>query len=342
MNKRKYKKNLSRCIKDICKRKDFISSKYALVLEDYICYKYGCLHSVTCANGTDAIKIALRCFDLKKDDIVLVPDYTFFSTAEVVSLCGGEPYFVDIDQETFQMDLSLAEMKIKELCLKGKCVRGIISVDIFGSLVDYKKIREICDNYELFFISDAAQSFGVKFEGNPTTNYADITCSSFHPTKVLGACGDAGICMTNDKEFYFRMKSLTNHGIHERKYVHYEIGYSSRMDEIQAAIVFNKYKFLYDYDIEERRRKWLFLKAQFEPLGEVQKINYSSFYCFSILCTDTSMQEARNLCEVEKYVTLDNYIPLHSMPVYRDKYFDNQSKSLEISKKILVIYIETC
>ena len=331
-------------ISKVINSNDFISSKKTKEFEELVVERFGCKYAYACANGTDALLLALRCFDLKKDEYVIVPDYTFISTSEVVNLCGAIPLFVDIDPLTFNINPSHLKKILKKSLETGLKIRGVISVDLFGSLCDYKHISKICKQNNLFYISDSAQSFGIKFNGKATTYYADVVCSSFYPTKPLGAFGDAGICLTNNKKHYDRIKSLANHGSKKTKYLHYEIGYSSRIDEIQSVVLLYKYKMLFDNAINQRKKVWHDCQLALNEYGFSQLILFdSSYYCFTFIpnnldCKSTALKIVK---ERFPFITLlTNYIPLHKMPIYKTLIaYDSFRNTNNLSKRLLAFLI---
>lgn len=334
---------LNSALKKIDDSREYISSTFARDFEHLIIEKYGCNYAHTCANGTDALVLALRCFDLKENELVIVPDYTFFSTAEAVTLAGGTPFFIDIDLRTFNISADDLRITIKKLLKENKIIKGVISVDLFGSLCDYKKIHSVCKEFGLFYISDSAQSFGIRFNNQPTTKFADVVCSSFFPSKPLGAIGDAGVCLTNSKKYYARIKSLSNHGQKDKKYIHYLFGYSSRIDELQSALLLYRYKNRFDADIEKRKNTWEICQSLLCEYGTIQLIPFSSsYYCFAII--PNSRCDEEKIVKVssgltDKVVLIDNYYPLHKMPVYNQKHFSQSYKKTHIVAKNMLTYL---
>ncbi len=208
-------------------------------------------------NGTDAMEIALQNLDIGIGDEVIVPAFGYFAAVEVVISAGAVPIFVDIKEDTLNIDHDNIE---KAITCKTK---AIITIDSFGNPVHYKMIEKIVKKYKLKWISDACQAIGAKFDGKSITDYADITCFSLFPSKNLGAFGDAGIYATNDKDLYIHAKAISRHGsgqagkesyelingkvldeFNDERYCHYVIGRNSRLDTIQAVILNLKLKYI--------------------------------------------------------------------------------------------------
>ena len=220
-------------------------------LADYV----GVRHCLTCANGTDALTLALRCFDIGENDAVFVPDFTFFATAEVVALEKATPIFVDVDARTFNMCSISLEKAIKAVIEEGKLTpKAIIAVDLFGQPADFIAIRKIADKYKLAVIEDGAQGFGGSINGQKACSFGDISTTSFFPAKPLGCYGDGGAIFTDNDEYFALMQSLAVHGKGSDKYDNVRIGYNSRLDTVQAAILEVKLDAFKDYELDARNK----------------------------------------------------------------------------------------
>lgn len=203
-------------------------------LADYV----GTRHCVTCANGTEAMTLALKTWGIKEGDAVFVPDFTFFSTGEVVTAEGATPVFVDVDRESFNIYPTDLENKIEATIKKGELTpKVIITVDLFGLPADYPAIRRIADNYGLLILEDGAQGFGGSLNGRRNCSFGDISTTSFFPGKPLGCYGDGGACFTDRDEWAALMDSYRMHGKGNSKYENVRIGMNSRLDTIQASIL---------------------------------------------------------------------------------------------------------
>ncbi len=200
-------------------------------------------HCITCASGTDALRLALKAWGVRQGDAVFVPDFTFFATAEAVSSEGATPVFVDVDCETFNIDPADLENKIETTVQKGVLIpKVIIAVDLFGLPADYAAVRRIADNYGLLVLEDGAQGFGGCANGKRSCSFGDISTTSFFPAKPLGCYGDGGACFTDNDEWAELMDSYRMHGKGSSKYENVRIGMNSRLDTIQASILKVKLK----------------------------------------------------------------------------------------------------
>src|SRR5258708_5057847 len=200
----------------------------------------GVKHAISCASGTDALVLALMAKDLRRDDAVIVPSFTFCATAEAVCLLGGVPIFADVLDETFNLDprsLGSAVLTARRLGLR---LRGVIAVDLFGQPCDYDAVEHIARENHLWLICDAAQSFGAVFRVRKVGVIGDLTATRFFPAKPLGCYGDGGAVFTEDDELAEVMRSLRVHGQGKDKYDNVRIGINCRMDTLQAAILLEK------------------------------------------------------------------------------------------------------
>lgn len=206
-------------------------------LSDYV----GVKHAIGVANGTDALQLALMALDIGPGDAVFTTTFTFFATAEVISLMGAHPVFVDIDEQTYNIDPELLDQAIGQTVAEGKYTpKAIIAVDLFGLPAEYAAISVIAEKHGLKVIEDAAQGFGGSINGKMAGSFGDIATTSFFPAKPLGCYGDGGAVFTNNDELAERIISLRVHGKGVDKYDNVRIGLNSRLDTIQAAILLEK------------------------------------------------------------------------------------------------------
>jgi UDP-2-acetamido-2-deoxy-ribo-hexuluronate aminotransferase len=210
-------------------------------IENRLAKFVGVKHGISCSSGTDALLLALLSFGVGPGDAIFTSPFTFIATAEVISILGAVPVFVDIDPKTYNIDpqkLADAVKKTKSLSLKPK---GVIPVDLFGLPADYDEINGVARENNLFTIGDAAQSFGSEYKGKKACSLADISCTSFFPAKPLGCYGDGGMCFTDDDKLAEIIRSLRVHGKGSHKYDNARIGVNGRLDTIQAAILNAKF-----------------------------------------------------------------------------------------------------
>ena len=206
-------------------------------LEDYLQVS----HAICCANGTDALTLALMATGCKPGDFVIVPAFTYVASAEAVAQLGAIPVFVDVDEFDFNINEDLVEDAIKKTKVKGR-VQSVIAVDLFGQPCGSVELEKICRRNDVVLIVDAAQSFGAEISGKKIGNFGTITTTSFFPAKPLGCYGDGGAVFTNDDDLAALVKSLRTHGTGAHKYEHVHIGLNSRLDTVQAAILREKLK----------------------------------------------------------------------------------------------------
>jgi dTDP-4-amino-4,6-dideoxygalactose transaminase len=219
----------------------FILGPQVKALEEEIAHYHGVKHAVAVASGTDALHLALIAAGIKRGDEVITTPFTFIATAEAISYGGAVPVFVDINPDSFNMDIS----KIGP-AITGK-TKAIIPVHLYGQPVSMDGLMEIAKKHNLRVIEDCAQSFGAEYHGKKTGAIGDFGCFSFFPSKNLGGYGDGGMVITDDAQQAEHLFSLRNHGSKVR-YYHDEVGFNSRLDEIQAAIIRVKFKHIEEYN----------------------------------------------------------------------------------------------
>ena len=221
-------------------------------LEKQLAEYVGVKHCLTCANGTDALTLALKAWGVGPGDAVFVPDFTFFSSAEVVPLEGAEPVFVDVCEETFNLDAADLERAVKAVLAEGRLrPRGAVAVDLFGLPADYKAIRAVADKYGLLILEDGAQGFGGTIDGKRACSFGDIATTSFFPAKPVGCYGDGGAVFTDNDEWAALIESYRVHGKGQFKYDNVRIGMNSRLDTVQAAVLQVKLKAFDEYELAD-------------------------------------------------------------------------------------------
>jgi dTDP-4-amino-4,6-dideoxygalactose transaminase len=209
--------------------------------------------AVGVASGTDALHLSVAALGLGKGDEVITTPFTFFATVESILYTGASPVFVDIDAETFNMDVEEIEKKITPK------TKAILPVHIFGHPVDMKKLMAVAEKHNLAVIEDCAQAFGAMVDGKKVGSFGRTGCFSFYPSKNLGACGDGGLITLSDASVAERLRMLRNHGS-KSSYRHEQIGYNSRLDELQAAILLVKFKRIDQYNDMRRKNAKLYDK----------------------------------------------------------------------------------
>lgn len=244
------KKDIDQAMLDVAASSAFIGGKQVKELEAKLAEYVGVKHCISCGNGTDALTLALKVWGVKAGDAVFVPDFTFFASAEVISTEGATPIFVDVDIDTFNIDVEDLETKIKRTIEEGKYnPKVIITVDLFGLPANYPAVKKIADKYKLLILEDGAQGFGGEINGQKACSFGDISTTSFFPAKPLGCYGDGGAVFTNNDEWATLVNSYKVHGKGSFKYDNVRIGMNSRLDTIQAAILLVKFKAFKEYEL---------------------------------------------------------------------------------------------
>lgn len=238
-------------IADVLGSARFISGPQVKELEQRLAEYVGVKHCITCANGTDAITLGLMAWNIGEGDAVFVPDFTFFSTGECPAYEGATPVYVDVEQESFNMDPVKLEEAVEKVLAQGKYTpRAVIAVDLFGRPADYSRIRAVCEKYGMYLMEDGAQGFGGAINGRMACSFGDISTTSFFPAKPLGCYGDGGAIFTDNDEWAALIRSLTVHGKNGNdKYDNIRMGMNSRLDTLQAAILLPKLEAFEKYEV---------------------------------------------------------------------------------------------
>ncbi len=275
--KRQYKflkQHIDDNINKVLQHAKFINGPEIKILEQKCQYFTNTKNAIGVSSGTDALLIALIALNIKKGDYVITTPFTFIATAEVITLLGATPIFVDIDPQTYNIDPNKVKQFLqnptdqltKQLIQKNK-IKAIIAVDLFGQCADYDKIKEIAKEYDLFVIQDAAQSFGADFGGKKSCSSGDISTTSFFPAKPLGCYGDAGMIFTNNYEFAENIRRIINHG-QITKYNHTMIGTNARLDTIQASILLAKLETFTNQEIDKRNKAADYYNTKLKQLSD--------------------------------------------------------------------------
>ena len=231
---------------------NFISGSQVQELECDLAEYVGVKHCVSCANGTDALQLMMMAWGIKEGDAVFVPDFTFFSTGEIVAFEGATPVFVDVCRDTFNMSPESLEEAILAVEKEGKLKpRAVIPVDLFGLPYDADAINQIAHKHGLLVLEDGAQGFGGMYKGRRACALGDAATTSFFPAKPLGCYGDGGAVFTNDDATADYLRSVRVHGKGSMKYDNVRLGMNSRLDTIQAAILQVKFKAFKDYELDD-------------------------------------------------------------------------------------------
>ncbi len=246
-----HKAKIDSAVQQVLDDTNFISGKEVKELEKKLAEYVGVKHCITCANGTDALQLALMTWDIGPGDAVFVPDFTFFSSGEVVSLVGATPVFVAVEKDTYNMSPQYLEDAIEQVLHETDLIpKVVVAVDLFGQPADYLAIRKITNKYQMYLLEDGAQGFGGSIGQEKACSFGDISTTSFFPAKPLGCYGDGGAIFTDNDEWAKLLRSLCVHGKGTDKYDNIRIGMNSRLDTVQAAIVAQKLDF-FDWEVEQ-------------------------------------------------------------------------------------------
>ena len=323
---KKYQKEIDRNIKKVISSTQFIGGEMLLQTEKKLANYIGTKHAIGCSSGTDALLLSLMALDLKKGDEVITTPFTFISTVEVILLLGLKVIFVDIERDTFNIDVK----KIKSAITKK--TKAIIPVSIFGQVADMKEINQIAKEKKIIVIEDAAQSFGTSYQKKKSCNLSTIGCTSFFPTKMLGAYGDGGAIFTNDKKIATKIRQLLNHG-QDKPYHHIYVGLNARLDAMQCAIISAKLDHL-DKEISIRKKIAEKYNRElqsdfFSPQKKLEdRENVYNYYCF----TTPKRNQLKKFLEKNGIGAPIYYpIPLHQQPIIAKKV---KSKKLPIAEEI--------
>lgn len=291
----RYKNEIDNAIEEVLVNTNFIGGNEVNVLEQRLAEYVGVKHCISCANGTEAMTLVMMAWDIKEGDAVFVPDFTFFSTGEIVSFRGATPIFVDVDKDTFNIDVNELDKAIQKVIDEGKLTpKVIIPVDLFGLPANYIEIETIAEKYNILILEDGAQGFGGNIGGRRACSFGDASTTSFFPAKPLGCYGDGGAIFTNDDELAKLINSLKVHGKGDNKYDNVRVGVNSRLDTIQAAILNIKLTALIDHELEDVNRAY---QSYNERLNEVVKTPvipegfYSSFAQYTIKLKDKKQRD---------------------------------------------------
>ncbi|MCX4327763.1 MAG: DegT/DnrJ/EryC1/StrS family aminotransferase [Lachnospiraceae bacterium] len=312
------KKEIDNSVLDVMSKANYISGIQVKELEQELAEYAGVKHCITCANGTDALSLALMAWGIGAGDAVFVPDFTYFASGEVVSSAGAVPVFIDVEKDSYNIDTDKLKIAIRKVKDEGKLKPvAVIAVDLFGLPADYDKISEICKKYNLLLLEDGAQGFGGMLHKKKACSFGDISTTSFFPAKPLGCYGDGGAVFTDNDEWAELIRSYAVHGKGNSKYDNVRIGINSRLDTLQAAVLQVKFKAFKDYELEKVNRVSEWYNDGLKDCGIVipQAGNrfYSSFAQYTVqLPKETYRHGLQNFLKEKNIPSMVYYIkPMH-------------------------------
>lgn len=257
----------------------YIQGENCVRFEEDVAALEGVTHGIGVASGTDALKLALKAMGVQRGDEVITTPFTFVATVEVLAQIGARPVFVDIDPATFNMNPDLIEPAITPQ------TKAILPVHLYGQTADMMEICDIAHRHNLKVLGDGAQAVGAEHFGMPMAKWGDASTLSFFPTKNLGAAGDGGMVLTDDPDIDYTVRSLRVHGMNGGGYIYRHVGYTSRLDEIQAAILRSKLWHLPDWNEARRRNAAIYfdcLRNVDLVLPEAKDYNLHTYHQFTI------------------------------------------------------------
>ena len=338
-----YKSEIDHAIQNVLTNANFIGGNEVKELEQQLSEYVGVKHCITCANGTEAMTLVLMAWGVKEGDAIFLPDFTFFSTGEVVSFNGATPIFVDVDRDTFNLDVAKLEEAIIKTSEEGKLTpKVIIPVDLFGLPANYPEIQKVADKYDLSVLEDGAQGFGGVIEGKRACSFGNAATTSFFPAKPLGCYGDGGAIFTNDDKLADLLNSLKVHGKGSNKYDNVRIGVNSRLDTIQAAILKVKLEAFIKHEVVDVNRVARFYNEKLKGVVKTPFIPEgfsSSFAQYTIKLN--SNEERNNLQAKLKEENIPSMIyymkPMHEQEAFSDLEYDHKEFQItnELSETVL-------
>ena len=328
------KPEIDEAVSTVITNSTFISGPQVKELEAKLAEYVGVKHCISCANGTDAITLALMAWDIKEGDAVFVPDFTFFSSGECPAYEGATPIFVDVDRRTFNMNPDKLIEAVEKVIAEGKYrPRAVVAVDLFGLPADYDRIIPICREYDLLLLEDGAQGFGGNIRGKMACSFGDISTTSFFPAKPLGCYGDGGAVFTDNDEWAAYLRSVCIHGKSGNdKYNNIRIGMNSRLDTIQAAVLLPKFKAFADYELDNVNKVYEWYKEALKDSGLLLPVIpdgfYSSFAQYTVqLPEGTDRAAVQEKMKKEGIPTMVYY----AKPMHRQGAFENTDSAVSDS-----------
>ena len=306
--------NINQRIKAVLEHGRFIMGPEVAELEARLAQYVGVKHCIGVASGTDALLVAMMALGVGAGDEVITTPFTFVATAETIALLGAKPVFVDVRPDTYNIVPELIEDAITEK------TKAIIPVSLYGQCADFDEINEIAVRHGIPVIEDGAQSFGATYKGRKSCALSTIGCTSFFPSKPLGAYGDGGACFTDDDEFAKAMREIRVHG-QDRRYHHPRVGVNGRLDTIQAAVLLAKMD-IFEEEVALRaevgaRYTELFAGADVIP-PYIESFNTSVYAQYTIQVDDREAVQAK-LKEMDIPTAVHYPVPLHMQPAFEDR-----------------------
>ena len=337
------KEEIDKGIQAVLGESHYIMGKQVKELENVLADYVGVKHCISCANGTDALQLALMAWEVGEGDAVFVPDFTFFSSGEVVSILGATPIFVDVNKDTYNINTHSLEAMVKKIVAEGRLKpKAIITVDLFGQPAEYDAVRKIADQYGMYILEDSAQGFGGRIEETMAGTLGDIATTSFFPAKPLGCYGDGGAIFTNNDEWAVLLQSLRIHGKGASKYDNIHIGMNSRLDTLQAAVLLAKFPIFRDKELDESNKLAQYYTEELKThvvTPVVKEGYYSSWAQYTIQLRNRKERDGLQEYLKNKGVPTAIYYqkPMHQQKAFKSYSYDNQDykNTIWISERVL-------
>jgi len=335
-----YKEELESKVLEVLRSGIYLNGPNTRELEETLADYLGTSYAIGVSSGTEALFLILKALNLPQNTYVLVPSFTFVSTAEVVIRAGLIPYFVDVEKNTYNMSFKSLVESYEKLKKKRKKISAVIAVSLFGLPADLKEISEFCKEKKIYLIEDICQAFGAKIGEKKVGTFGIASATSFYPTKPLSTFGDAGMVFTSNRKLAELIRRLKEHG-QTKPYFYKYHGLNGRIDEIHSAILLVKFKY-FEKELELRKKiveKYINGLKDLEPylkLPYFPKNYFSSYSLFTI--------RAKNRDKLKKFLEERGIItgiyyrkPLHLQPIYRELNFKNGDLPIteRLSKEVL-------
>lgn len=341
------KEKIDANMQEVLLNTNFISGKQVVELEQKLAKYVGVKHCISCANGTDALSLALMAWNIGPGDAVFVPDFTFFASGEVVSFEGATPVFVDVKEDTYNLDPVKLRKSVERVVNENKYVpKVIITVDLFGQPAEYDEIRRIADEYHMYILEDSAQGFGGEIEGKRACSFGDISTTSFFPAKPLGCYGDGGAIFTDNDEWAAIIGSYRIHGKGSYKYDNVRIGMNSRLDTLQAAVLLAKLEAFADYEVEAVNKVAEKYTKELKDIVKVPVVKegyLSSWAQYTIQLANEEQRDGLQAYLKEKGIPSMIYYPkgMHAQTAFApyEVVGDELSVTTELCKRVLALPI---
>lgn len=321
-----YKEEIDAAMHQVLDHGQYIMGPEVESLEEQLAQYVGSRYVLGVSSGTDAPLMALMALGVGPGDEVITTPFSFIATAEVIALLGAKPVFVDIEPQTYNLDVEQLEAAITPR------TKVIFPVSLFGQMPDFSRINSIADKHGIAVIEDAAQSFGASQNGKKSCGVSTIGTTSFFPAKPLGCYGDGGAIFTNDEKLYHHMKALRIHGGEQRDHYEY-IGINGRLDTLQAAVLFVKLKY-FDQELKLRQQVADRYNEQLADVCTVPQTAEGNTHAWAQYTIRVSNREALRTALQAHDIPTAVYYPkcLHQQPAYA--YLGNHSGSFPVAEKM--------